>query len=79
MFIFYSVVFTNRFSAAIEELWVGYGITEVGAHYVGLQSFGRLVGHLDSILQHCHREVLTGVAGQPKSELWVSCVRVHLL
>ena len=35
---------------SVEEVHVRYGIAQVGAEDVEAQSFGGLVGHLDSIL-----------------------------
>ena len=54
---------TNRLLAACKELLVGDGVAEVGSNDVGFEALGRLVGHLDAVLQHRNGEVLTGIAG----------------
>ena len=67
------------FVAVSKELWIGDGVAEVGANDVGLEALGWLVGHLDSILQHRDREVVTGIAGQPQPEVGMYSVRIHFL
>ena len=46
------------FAGAEEEVGVRDGVVEVGAQHVGSQAFGRLVGHLDPVLQDAHRELV---------------------
>lgn len=48
---------TDRFVASCEELRVRDRVTQVGSYDVRAQSLGRLVRHLDAILQHRHWEV----------------------
>ncbi len=62
-----------------EELGVGDGVTEVGLDDVEAKTFGRLVGHLDSVLQDGHGEGGGRVAGQPDPEIRVRRLGVELL
>ena len=62
-----------------EELGVGDGVGHVGADDVEAQPLGRLVRHLDAVLQDRHRELVGRVARQPEAEVRVARVRVQLL
>ena len=70
---------THRLLAPIEELWVGDGVAHVGLDNVETQSTGRLIGHLDTVLQDGHWECVRWVGGQPQAEVRMSGFRVKFL
>jgi hypothetical protein len=45
----------------LEELLTTYGVSQVRASQVGLQTLGRLVGHFDTVLQDGSGELIRGV------------------
>lgn len=53
-------------AGAVEEGGVGDGVAQVGAQQVGPQPLGRLVGHLQAVLQDADGELVRRVAGQPQ-------------
>lgn len=59
---------------AIEELRVHNGVFQVRTHNVGSKSFGRFIGHLDSVLEDGSGEVGGRVRSEPESELGVDLV-----
>ena len=75
----HNVILSYGFFAATEELWIGDRIGDIRSYDVGSHAFRRLIGHLDSILQHGDWEVRGGVGRQPQPEIWMGCVRVELL
>lgn len=58
----------DLFLGAAEEVRISNGVTQVRAQQIGSDSFGRLIGHLQSILQDADRELVRWVACQPQSE-----------
>ena len=62
--------------AAIEELGIAERIDEVGANNVGPETLGRLVGHLDRVLQHGDRKSWRRVRCEPEPKRRVHLVRV---
>mmetsp|Transcript_22137 Transcript_22137/g.48342 ORF Transcript_22137/g.48342 Transcript_22137/m.48342 type:complete len:214 (+) Transcript_22137:1762-2403(+) len=59
--------------AALKELGVADGVRGVGAQQTGTQALGRLVCHLDTVLEDGDGEDGAGVGGQPQPE-----VAIHL-
>mmetsp|Transcript_5662 Transcript_5662/g.19199 ORF Transcript_5662/g.19199 Transcript_5662/m.19199 type:complete len:711 (+) Transcript_5662:204-2336(+) len=64
---------------AVEELRVVDGVVEVRLHDVCAEPLGRLVGHLDSVLQHGDGEVRARVRGEPQAEVGARVLRGDLL
>mmetsp|Transcript_36239 Transcript_36239/g.69498 ORF Transcript_36239/g.69498 Transcript_36239/m.69498 type:complete len:386 (-) Transcript_36239:739-1896(-) len=52
--------------APVEKLRVAHRVVEVALKDVGAHAHGRLVGHLDPVLQHRHREVRGRVRREPQ-------------
>mmetsp|Transcript_14881 Transcript_14881/g.35930 ORF Transcript_14881/g.35930 Transcript_14881/m.35930 type:complete len:525 (+) Transcript_14881:305-1879(+) len=55
-------------AASLEEVGVVDGVVEEALHHVGAHALGRLVGHLDAVLEHRHGEVLGRVRREPQPE-----------
>lgn len=53
-------------AGAVEEGGVRDGVAQVGAQQVGAQPLGRLVSHLQAVLQDADRELVRWVARQPQ-------------
>ena len=70
---------THKLLARSKELWVTDGVVVVGSDDVEAQPFGRLIGHLHSVLQDGDGEGGGGVAGQPQSEVRVCLLWVQIL
>lgn len=81
----------DLFAGAVKEGGVRDRVTQVGAQQVGSQSFWRLVGHLQPVLQDTDWELVRRIAGQPQPEeeeedrfwsspclFWQHCVLVGL-
>mmetsp|Transcript_1527 Transcript_1527/g.5997 ORF Transcript_1527/g.5997 Transcript_1527/m.5997 type:complete len:549 (+) Transcript_1527:50-1696(+) len=51
------------------------GVGDVRLHDVGAEPCGGLVGHLDAVLQNCHRKVLRRVRREPQPEVGVRVLR----
>lgn len=81
----------DLFAGAVKEGGVRDRVTQVGAQQVGSQSFWRLVGHLQPVLQDTDWELVRWIAGQPQPEeeeedrfwpsprlFWRHCVLVGL-
>lgn len=70
---------TYRLLATTKELRVIDGVVVVGPDDVETQPGGRLVCHLDSVLQNRHRERVGWITGQPHTEVRVGCLWVEFL
>lgn len=70
---------THRLFAAVEKFRIVDGVIVVGPYDVEAQTFRRLVGHLDTVLQDGHWEGGGWVTGQPQAEVRVSLLWVELL
>ena len=57
-------IIANGFTAC-KEHWIRDGIVEVGPQQIRLQTLGRFVGHLHSVLQDRNREIFARITGQP--------------
>ena len=55
----------RRSRASVEKVAIGDGIVGERLHHVRAQPLGRLVGHLDAVLQHRHGEVRGRIRGEP--------------
>eukprot|EP00964_Phaeocystis_antarctica_P055484 scaffold32640_cov63-Phaeocystis_antarctica.AAC.2 len=66
-------------AAVVEKVHVVDRVGEEGAEQVGAQPLGRLVGHLDAVLQDGHGELVRGPRGEPQPELGRGRVGVDVL
>ena len=67
------LVFAGR-----KEVGIRNGVHIVGAEHIEAKTFGRLVGHFDSVLENGHREEVRRVAGKPKSKVGMCLLGVEL-
>ena len=63
--------------ATVKEIRVRYRITEVRSMDVCPQALRRFIGHFHTVLQNGNGEMVCGVAGQPKTEIWMDVVRIQ--
>ncbi len=73
------VLKTYRVFDRSEKVHVRNGVTQIRSHYVETKTLGRLVGHLDSVLQNGHWKLVWWITGEPESKVWMGLLRIQLL